>query len=130
MALFADGLGFDAEKFFQNQSMEAGDVELALASGQGAESFRSRAGLEPQEIAATRGDGDEGGLACALGRETTEDRGGFEEVELLDLEPGGGGVEKADAEKSFRPQTRRWLGRMTRPSESILTKVIITAASG
>ena len=50
--------------------------------------------------------------------------------ELLDVEEGAGASDEVGRGEVFDAVTTRWVGRMVMPGASMLTKVIIMAASG
>ena len=118
------------EQLLQHQPMELRDIQLPLAIRQVRQRLlhRLRPGL--QQIGAVAQNGNEGRVVHARFCKPRGDLGGICRTQLLDLEEWDARSRNVSGRKPSRSKTTRCVGRMSSPSLSMFTKVIITAASG
>ena len=130
VGLLANLFCIEAEQAIEHDGVELAQVELALVLGQVGQGGCSSIGPGAEQECSRRG--------SRLRRLCPDCR-----LRAFDVARGIGGrkgfdgrriaaaaLGKAAGSNPARPWTTRCVGRMTRPSESMLTKVIMTAASG
>ena len=128
IGLLAHFFGVQAQQPVENDGVQMGQVELALALGQAGQRRGHRLRLATQQQGSTARHGDKRGALLRLQRFDIARR--IRRRQRLDREELLRGAEKAAGSKSARLCTTRCVGKITSPSESMFTKVIITAASG
>ena len=125
----ANRLRVEAKEFIEHECVQSDDIELALARVRGIAGLVGRVPLElrrkrPVRVAAAKASG------WRLRRKADVHLRRFR-LPVFRFRNEWLRVRGTLRGRSpFRPKTTRWVGRMTRPSESMLTKVIMTAASG